>query len=44
MKKIINEEELLKLTESERAKVLKEICLGEITYIGGNESGKEERL
>lgn len=32
--KIINQEKLLKLEDKEKARVLKEICLGKIKYIG----------
>ena len=32
--KIINQNELLSLNDKEKAKILKEICLGRIKYIG----------
>lgn len=30
----INQDELLNLNDTEKAKILKEICLGKIKYIG----------
>ena len=32
--KTINEKQLLSLNDTEKAKILKEICLGRIKYIG----------
>ena len=32
--KTINQDELLRLNNAEKAKILKEICLGKIKYIG----------
>lgn len=32
--KEINQEQLLKLPNNEKAKVLKEICLGKVKYVG----------
>lgn len=34
--KTINQDELLSLSNAEKAKILKEICLGKIKYIGKN--------
>lgn len=39
--KEINQEQLLKMTNAEKAKTLKEICLGKIKYIGNSELVKD---
>lgn len=38
--KTINQEELLKLEDKEKARMLKEICLGRIKYLGKEEKRK----
>lgn len=40
--KTINQEELLKLEDKEKARMLKEICLGRIKYLEKEENKKEK--
>ena len=39
--KIINQEQLLQMTNEEKARTLKEICLGKVKYIGNVELVKD---
>lgn len=39
--KIINQKQLLQMTNAEKAKTLKEICLGKVKYIGNSELVKD---
>lgn len=38
--KIINTEELLKLKDTDKIKVIKQIILGEVKFIGGTDTKK----
>ena len=41
--KEINQEQLLQMTNAEKAKTLKEICLGKVKYIGNDKKYMEDK-